>query len=45
MTKFKFEDKIFDTLDEAEMVVAEAHPELFDDDMPDFFDDNIEEID
>jgi len=44
MLKFKFEDELFDNLEDAEMAVMEAHPELLDDEMPDFFDDNIEEV-
>jgi len=40
-----FNGKIFNTIEEAQAEVMEIHPELLDDDMPDFFDSHIEEID
>ena len=39
-----FEDGIYPSLVLAQEAAIEAHPELLDDDMPDFFDDNIEEM-
>jgi len=41
----RFEGINYDTLDEAVLAVMESHPELLDDDMSDFCDNNIEEID
>ena len=42
---FRFEGKIFGTDDEVVQAVLEAHPEVLDDDLPDFLDAVIEEID
>jgi hypothetical protein len=41
---YKANDKIFGTVEDAEMELMEANPGLLDDDMPDFFDSHIEEI-
>jgi hypothetical protein len=41
---YKANDKLFGTLTEAEHELFSTHPNLLDDDIPDFFNNNIEEI-
>ena len=45
MTTYEFDGMIYDTMWEAEEAVTDSRPELLDDDLPDFFLDNIEIID
>ena len=42
--KYKYNDIIYDTLTEAVEAVWDAHPELLDDELSDYCDDNIEEM-
>ena len=42
--KYKYRCVIFDTLEEAIRAVWRTHPELLDDELSDYCDDNIEEM-
>lgn len=42
--KYIFNGNVYDTMQDAQDAVIAIHPELLDDDMPDFFNANIEEV-
>jgi hypothetical protein len=44
ITWYKYNGEFYGTLEQAELACASNHPELLDDDMPDFFNSHIEEI-
>ena len=41
---YKVNDRLFGTLEDAKNEIMKYHPELLDDDMPDYFDSHIEEV-
>jgi len=43
MTTYFYNDNEYETEDEVWEVIMKDHPELLDDDLPDFFNENVEE--